>query len=209
MTASAQRWSRGHVRQWLIQFDPAAAMSFRLHYRGKLPSNGNREDKHRIREAIHLQLLELWARPPLADHVEYLKPRTKPGDISLVFPAAGYNFSCLVSQSWGYLAHLDITLLRPEPAGLIITKGGDIDNRLKTLFDALRPPQQLNELPSNYCPPANGILHCLLEDDSLITKVSVETDYLLDARVPDEVLLLIQVHMIKTRNIIGNWNITL
>lgn len=52
---------------------------------------------------------------------------------------------------------------------------GDIDNRLKTLFDALRLPNQTNELVGYDNPaPDENPFFCLLEDDSLITHVSVE-----------------------------------
>jgi hypothetical protein len=47
---------------------------------------------------------------------------------------------------------LKITLLRPEEPGAIILQSGDIDNRLKTLFDALSVPAQPNQLPKNDAP---------------------------------------------------------
>jgi hypothetical protein len=75
-------------------------------------------------------------------------------------------------------------MLRPEPPGALITQGGDIDNRLKTLFDALRMPHNLSELPKGSVPDVDqDPFFCLLEDDNLITAVSVKTDRLL---VPTE-----------------------
>jgi hypothetical protein len=57
---------------------------------------------------------------------------------------------------------------------------GDIDNRLKTLFDALQIPDANQDYQSN--PPAadERPLFCLLENDRLISKVTVETDTLLE-----------------------------
>jgi hypothetical protein len=59
---------------------------------------------------------------------------------------------------------------------------GDIDNRLKTLFDALQIPQSCSDVD----PPAerDGYLFVLLENDNLITDVRVTTDRLLTPHVP-------------------------
>jgi hypothetical protein len=75
---------------------------------------------------------------------------------------------------------LEILFLRPDrPGGLVWA--GDIDNRLKTLLDALRIPEA-TENYSKRTPSAGEVpFFCLLEDDKLITKVSVETDRLLEA----------------------------
>ena len=58
--------------------------------------------------------------------------------------------------------------------------GGDIDNRLKTLLDALAMPSQPNALPASATPDSGETpFFCVLEDDKLITKVSVQTYSLL------------------------------
>jgi len=56
-----------------------------------------------------------------------------------------------------------------------------MDNRLKTLFDALALPCHASQL-GKYTVPSDGEVpfFCLLEDDSVITKASVETDTLLE-----------------------------
>jgi hypothetical protein len=66
---------------------------------------------------------------------------------------------------------------RHDPPGTILSPSGDIDNRLKTLFDALRMPQNDTEIPEGAA--HHGIFLCLLEDDSLITKLSVDTSQIL------------------------------
>jgi hypothetical protein len=96
-------------------------------------------------------------------------------------------------------AGLEIDFLRPGPPGSLLTSGGDIDNRLKTLFDALRVPKA-SEIPSGDAPgPAEEPLHCLLEDDALIGSLAVGTDRFLDTDDPKEVLLLIRVETHLTR----------
>jgi hypothetical protein len=69
---------------------------------------------------------------------------------------------------------------------------GDIDNKLKTICDALRHPSEPQEIPKNWVPKATQIpLVCLLEDDNLITKFSVNVDRLLKPVFDDTVFLMI------------------
>jgi hypothetical protein len=96
---------------------------------------------------------------------------------------------------------LDILFLRPEASGQIIQTGGDIDNRLKTLFDGLRRPMLANEISKNDFPfPEETPFHCLLSDDALISKVTVATDQLPDNCVSNEGVLIIHVR-IKARHL--------
>jgi hypothetical protein len=86
---------------------------------------------------------------------------------------------------------LDILFLRYDQPGQTLIQSGDIDNRIKTIFDALRIPK-----PGEYCgePQAEeNPFFCLLEDDSLINHLSVTTDLLLD---PDKNVN--DVHLILT-----------
>jgi hypothetical protein len=68
-----------------------------------------------------------------------------------------------------------------------VVSAGDLDNRIKTLIDALRKPHSANELRGNEIPaPGEDPFFCLLEDDDLVTALSVETDMLLDPPVADD-----------------------
>jgi hypothetical protein len=59
--------------------------------------------------------------------------------------------------------------MRPDDPGAIVQRA-DIDNRLKTLFDALRCPANAQQIPDGWMPtPEDQPLHCLLDDDRLIT----------------------------------------
>jgi hypothetical protein len=69
--------------------------------------------------------------------------------------------------------------LRRENPGELITKGGDIDNRLKTLFDALRVPEHSSELGGAVPEADENPFFCLMESDTLITDFHVTTDRLL------------------------------
>lgn len=172
-------------------------MEFRLIYRGPLPPNGTPTQKHAIREALHPQLVELWRHPPLNGLTALLTHPAQPGSLSIIRPVAGFQFAQLVHSGLGMYAELDVLLLRLGPVGGVIGHGGDIDNRLKTVFDALRSPHQPSELPAGIAPTLQQVpFHCLLEDDRLITRVSVTVDRLLDPTLgPHDVFLLMQVRV--------------
>jgi len=74
-----------------------------------------------------------------------------------------------------------MTLLRTDHPGQSVWSGaGDIDNRVKTLIDALRMPNASDNY-ANITPNADDDpIFCLLEDDKLLTGFSVETGRLLD-----------------------------
>jgi hypothetical protein len=98
-----------------------------------------------------------------------------------------------VNDHLGLFAEIDIVFLRPGEPGKAI-QGGDVDNRLKTLFDALRRPLESNQIPNGVVPQAGeDPFFCLLEDDQLISKISVCTDRLLDSKDANEVVLLLHV----------------
>ena len=92
----------------------------------------------------------------------------------------GFRFVPLVRKNGGVSCSIDILFLRRDNPGSIVRSGGDIDNRVKVLFDALRIVDNCSELPAGTV-PAEGEdpFFCLLEDDALITEVSVTTDRLL------------------------------
>lgn len=170
-------------------------MEFRLHYRGPLKSNGGTKDKHQIRRRFHEQLKVLWQQKPLKDSYLNLILEKGPDLENFARNVGNFTFVPLVNEKVNLIADLDIVLLRPEEPGAIVTQCGDIDNRLKTLLDALRMPKQ-DEL-KNFQPESLEIPHffCLLEDDNLITRLAIETDRLLEP-VGDksEVEMLIRVH---------------
>lgn len=167
-------------------------MDFVLRYRGPLPANGSIKDKHQIRRAIHAQLKQLCDLEPLLEQAksdslpedvfrgrEVQLPR--PLTVMYFFVAlGGFRFVPIIHRPHELACALDILFLRREKAGAIIRHGGDLDNRLKTLFDALRMPQEASELTGIAPDSADERMYCLLEDDALITRVSVSTQRLLE-----------------------------
>ena len=90
----------------------------------------------------------------------------------------GYEFIPLVSSKYSLRCSLDILFLRPEEPGFLI-ESGDLDNRVKTVFDALRMPSTLSETAGAGPTEDEKPFYCLLEDDKLISEVRVTTDQLL------------------------------
>ncbi len=182
-------------------------MEFRLIYRGKLKGNGSPKDKQKIRRVFHPQLLELWKQPPLKDYQSHL-PGGAEAQKNSPFGRCveAFTFRPLVNSEYDVIAELDITFLRPEPPGVLVSNSGDIDNRIKTLLDALRMPHNKGELPTGDVPQTEEDPFCvLLHDDSLITRLSVNTDRLLESGIdPQEVLLIIGVKIRVTRATIDN-----
>jgi len=190
-------------------------MRFYLTYRGQLASNGTPTQKHDLRRHFHRQLGELWKQKPLSGHLAYIgrtatvEASTRHDDGFSVIESIGeHHFAPLVTDKLDLLCELEITMLRPEEPGSIIS-GGDIDNRLKTLFDALSVPPYLNQIPPQIeqTSPADPML-CLVKDDHLISSVSVRCDRLLDASKRNEVMLLIHVEVRATRVTFGNIGIS-
>lgn len=178
-------------------------MKFRLYYRGPLKANGSKQDKHEIRRKFHDQLKNLWSQKPLnPEFTRYIKEKVEPHELGIIKRIGKFRFVPLVCEALRTIADLDIIFLRPEEPGCIVTKGGDIDNRIKTLLDALRMPKDMNEIYQD--PDSPDPFFCLLEDDALVTHLSVTTDRLLDFTNEGEVILLITVTVRVSQTIWAN-----
>jgi hypothetical protein len=100
--------------------------------------------------------------------------------------AYGYRFVPLVRNGVALLCSLDILFLRRDIPGSII-QNGDIDNRIKTLIDALRRPNSQNEMPAGTEPQeGDDPFFCLLNNDKDVSHFAVETDTLLDPMKDEE-----------------------
>ena len=180
-------------------------MEFTLYYRGSLKANGSPVDKHALRQHFHGQMKKLWGQRPLVAFRKFASIIPEPSSLSVLRRVGPFAFVPLVCEEVHLIAELEVTLLTPEAPGAIISQGGDIDNRLKTLFDALRTPADAAELPSG-ATPANeeNPFFCLLSDDKLITKVSVATAQFLEPSAdPREVVLLVRVNTKQLQVLMG------
>jgi hypothetical protein len=176
-------------------------MEFTLYYDGRLTANAKAKYKHELRKHFHAQLKELWDQEPLSLVRDDLLKGSGPGQPPVVpVQRKNFEFAPLVHSKLHLVADLDITMLVPGPPGQIIRRGGDIDNRLKTLLDSFTMPDQ-NQTPDGSPDTGETPFFCLLEDDKLITGLGVKTDRLLLAGAePDDVRLLIHI---RTRAVVG------
>jgi hypothetical protein len=189
-------------------------MEFTLHYRGPLKAasqrNTRKDHKHCLRRHFHNQLKELWKLPQLAEFQDAL--RVPEPDVverrTLLRRVGQYHFAPLVGSYFHLVACLEVVMLRPEPEGRIFQRSGDIDNRLKTLLDALKVPNEPAALPDNLAPPSpdETPFFCMLEDDSFITNVDIRTAHWLEPEVQDSdsVVLLLRIRTKPTRVDWGN-----
>jgi hypothetical protein len=194
-------------------------MDFIVRYRGPLPANGNPSDKHYIRALIHPQLQTLCAQQPQLHEAQsetlpegvlkggQVEVRRPLEALFFVVRLAGFRFVPIIHRPHELACSLDVIFLRREKPGAIV-HGGDLDNRLKTLFDALRMPHDASELSGVTPSSSQERMYCLLEDDSLITRVSVATHQLLDPLPtgddPASVDLLMHVVVQSTYPMWGN-----
>lgn len=203
-----------------IRSEEAAAsgfslMKFILRYEGDLRSNDDFRRKWIIRNQFHPQLEELWEVNPslqtvkkrrylptggwwvveghhsLPEQVRDSTPQADTLDLCAPIVVGNRRFIPLVRDTLALQCGLKVLFLRKEPPGRVY-QGGDLDNRLKTLFDALSVPNkdQVVDEGNDDFP-----IHCLLEDDRLITRVDVDTQRLLSAQTASKhyVHLVIEV----------------
>ena len=167
-------------------------MRFHLTYEGCLlgssTSSPRAQHKQQIRKKFHPQMKRLWDNTWLdrAMYGRWTREQTIPDGTPLrealasIHQLGSYRLVPLVRKQFSLLCSLNILFLRPDPPGDII-RSADIDNRLKTLFDALRMPTNAGELGGYDSPEADeDPFYCLLEDDKLIAHISVATDFLLE-----------------------------
>jgi hypothetical protein len=208
------------------QVEGAGLVEFRLLYSGRL-LGANRESprpevKHALRREFHPQLRRLWNSNHSLDRLARMQQLTPwmqkhPGadlqsftnaefrqagidSISYQWERAGFNFVPLVTADLCLRCRIDILFLRPEEPRYIM-QSGDLDARLKTVFDALRIPGNLGETGRMGPQEDETPFFCLLEDDKLISEVSVTTDELLvlpkeRAMNPSDAFLVIHVKLL-------------
>lgn len=204
-------------------------VEFRLIYKGFLPSANERGKNlllatHNMRRVFHQQLAELWKRElQTLGNMSFTENPKFPKQ-SLLEPEAIaehhkianrenhiYRFVPLVGERYAISCSLDILFLRRDEPGGLLKHGGDIDNRIATLFDSLRIPST-SELPPDEGPSAaEDPMFCLLEDDKFVTGLTVNTDRLLmpiDPQLredPHYVMLVIGVKTVVFNPLYAPW----
>lgn len=181
--------SAPNPKRRVLRWDPDVEldegdMEFRLTYAGPLyayRTGGSGKDRslhiHSIRKVFHKQLAALWAKHPVLS----LRGPSDP-DVTKI-PSCGFTWLPIATKHNGLICRLEILMLRNSEPGRVLA---DIDNRLKSVFDALRMADSPEELGSKtqtgqvMPDPDETPFYTLLQDDRLITHVAVTTDTLLE-----------------------------
>jgi hypothetical protein len=159
---------------------------FRLIYQGLLLSSDKEahhsKHKHDIRRYFHPQLVNLWnTKHPLKQRVDsnflYSSHRGPEAGVTGLerlatnFRIGDRKILPVVTRDDFLVCGVDILLLRRDFTSVV--NSGDLDNRIKTLIDAMRIPSaaEIVEGPENP-------LCCVMEDDKLISEIRVLADYL-------------------------------
>jgi hypothetical protein len=165
-----------------------------LIYHGPLPSESGSETrkktKNEIRRVLHLQLKQFWEE--VTNDTGFMAFAPNPGIQASRNPseiAEGhkllnrngniYRFAPLIGKRFALARSLDILFLRRDNPGGVVKHGGDVDNRIKVLLDALRMPQNSLDLPEDAPREGEDPFFCLMEDDQFVTKLCITTDRLL------------------------------
>jgi hypothetical protein len=166
-------------------------MEFHLIYDGGLlksvqSSKRRTWEKHAVRNFFHSQIKRLWETHPALQYYgnkvlewEHKPPKPFLEDLAERHSRGGLKFIPLITEANGLVCSLEILFLRSERPGMILERGGDIDNRLKVLVDSLRLPKADEMHKKTHDDPDPSPMYVLMEDDKLITGLSVKTDRLL------------------------------
>jgi len=93
----------------------------------------------------------------------------------------GYRFVPLVVEELSLVCAIHILFLRNGQPGDLISSG-DIDNRIKTVVDALTMPTNAGQIGPYKTPgPDQDPFYVLLADDKLVSHLAVETDTMLES----------------------------
>ena len=175
------------------------AMRFRLLFSGEIKAHRELDikppHKHDIRAYLSPQLERLWkTKAGLQRYASVIGAKAR-GERGEQYPEGSLyceenrlagleyladlnkklntRFIPLIVPTFCLRCRIDVLFLRPEDTPNHILQSGDLDNRIKTLFDAMRIPQ-------NHEVVDDGKTHfVLLQDDSLISELSVVGDNLL------------------------------
>lgn len=125
-------------------------------------------------------------------------------DLLAPFERHGHKYMPLVRKSLDLTCSLDILFLRQEEPGALLKRDGDLDNRIKTFFDALEVPAQEGSADGD---EVDGLNYRLYENDTLIRGFDIDSDRLL---LPDEAFPA-HVHIVARVTVhveaVGPWNV--
>jgi hypothetical protein len=161
------------------------------------------QHKHKVRRHFHEQLKDWWRFNRFlasykADTLEdySLSPVEQSGRwddgpsvnalplselVARQYVENGFRFAPLVTERASLTCSLDILVLRRDHPANGVLSAGDLDNRVKTIVDCLTKPRGAGQLGGAVPQDGENPFFCLLEDDRLVTGLTVESDLLISS----------------------------
>jgi hypothetical protein len=193
------------------------SVDFTLKYAGLVmtgPSTVAKLSRTNLREAFHKQLAILWRVHPYLKDLDpgtFPRQRQRTQRLDEVAPKVhyglwyrclegGYDYVPIVHYGHRAHCHLAIRVHSLRAPGGIIHSGADLDNRLGVVIDALKMPDPTGPYDESNSTGEEPMMFCLLENDDLVTKISIESFRLLsddpEAAKPEYIDLDIDVHIV-------------
>ena len=169
-------------------------MKVTLFYEGEMPSNGSPEDKMMIRRKLHPQLKRFWETYLRVPHRRLSRDEMLPFSSSF----RKLNFVSLGCEKYEHFINLDLFFLKSIPPGGAGARR-DLDNQLKTLFDALSAPQNQEMIPKAER-GHKGTIYTLVQDDRLIKNFNVKLEELYFPRYSRKLKLIIEARICSYSN---------
>lgn len=204
--------------KFTLTFDgklPASANSSKLEYVWKIRKEFHPQLQELARENVALRealehskiptvgkyvIMETHHSNPIVEgRIASSGPKSPLRDLYEPISIGGKRFQPIVRKSMGLACFLDIVFLRKEGALFMQDEGkhpqgGDLDGRIKTLFDALSAPASEQQIKGPESEKFDEPIFCVMEDDSLITGFNIRTGHLLTMPNADKS----QVHLMVT-----------
>ncbi len=147
-----------------------------------------------------------YFRPQLQEFEKHMIDRNYP--ISAHFNeenikhVGDFSFLPLVTNTCNKVIDFKFTFLSHfEPGNGLSFPTGDTDNHLKALLDGLRMPNNKNEIRQEKPKKGENIFHCLMEDDGIVRKITIDHQKLLfdtnKKRNMKEVFVLIEANIVS------------
>lgn len=169
-------------------------MKITLTHLGEVPGNKRPPEKiDAIRQDFHAQLAKLWGHHQLAVLKEWLDSGFAAGAPDYRRKLGGRTYLPIASDRIGARVRLSILLLSGVHPRNPAYHAGDIDNRFKSLIDALSVPCQASLIPRK-APQRDTI--CLMSDDSLIDELKVRTAPFLAQDNPSKSLAIVEAKIV-------------
>lgn len=182
-------------------------MKFTLFYSGTIRSSNKKNVNHinEIRCGLSPQIRLLYDYEPLSG----LEAKCEPGEypeqsIRTFLNVRNRSYSCLVNRGFGLACIIHFTFFESSGSLSVASDIGDLDNKVKTLIDALRVPAE-SEVDVVRDSFIGHTVHCLLMDDSYIWEIQVERKRLLHPEFRKQrTLAQIDVEVIPRKVTIAN-----